>query len=70
MRRVQRNFILLGLALLVSGCGGGAAWGPTTEADRNSLACQGYGFYPGSEQYEDCMRYVENRRGNRGLTPR
>jgi hypothetical protein len=69
MRRVQRNFMLLGLALLVSGCGG-AAWGPSTEADRNALACQGYGFYPGSEQYEDCMRYVENRRGVRGPTPR
>jgi hypothetical protein len=68
MRRVQRHFILLGLALLATGCAKDA-WGPTTDTDRNSIACQGYGFYPGSEQYDDCMKYVEYRREFRDLTP-
>lgn len=43
-------------------------WGPMTEADRNEVACRGYGFYPGTRQYDECMKYVESRRST--LTPR
>jgi len=68
MRRAQAHFILLGIALLVTGCAK-EPWGSMTDADRNQVACQGYGFYPGSEQYDDCMKYVEYRRGYRDLTP-
>jgi len=63
MRRAQRIFILLGLALLVTGCAKDP-WGPMTEDDRNEVACRGYGFYPGTKEYDDCMRFVETRRGD------
>lgn len=69
VRRVQRNIILLGLALFVACCAK-EPWGPMTEADRNEVACAGYGFYPGTPEYDECMKYVEFRRGDRDLTPR
>jgi hypothetical protein len=34
------------------------------EAERDDFACQQYGFYPGSKQFEDCMKYVGTRRSN------
>jgi len=35
-----------------------------TEAERDEFACQQYGFYPGSKQFNDCMKYVGNRRSD------
>jgi hypothetical protein len=35
---------------------------PNTDAERNDFACQQYGFYPGSKQFDDCMKYVGTRR--------
>lgn len=64
-----RNMAVLVFALLLSGCGGGQAWTPMTEKDRNDLACNGYGFYPGSQQYDDCVKYVESRRTQRANWP-
>jgi hypothetical protein len=61
---VQRIVALIGLALLVTSCAK-EPWGPMTEADRNETACRGYGFYPGTQQYDECMRFVEARRGVR-----
>jgi len=69
MRRKQRNIILIGLGLLLTGCAR-EPWGPMTEADRNEVACLGYGFYPGTRQYDECMKYVESQRGDSPLTRR
>src|SRR5262245_11622186 len=62
-----RNVALIGLTLLLCRCGGvgGSTWGPMTESDENEVACRGYGFYPGSRQYDECLKYVEARRANR-----
>jgi hypothetical protein len=57
--RGKRNVAAIGLALLLSCCS--HPWEP--EIDRNVLACRQYGFYPNSQQFEECMRYVE--RSNR-----
>ena len=35
-----------------------------TEAERDEFACQQYGFYPGSKQFNDCMKYVGTRRNS------
>jgi hypothetical protein len=67
MRRGQ--IILISLPLLLTCCAR-EPWGPLTEADRNEVACQGYGFYPGTRQYDECLRYVESRRGDSPLTLR
>jgi hypothetical protein len=40
-------------ALFLSGGGGGQAWGPMTDTNKTDLACNGYGFYPDSQQYDD-----------------
>jgi hypothetical protein len=37
---------------------------PNTDAERNDFACQQYGFYPGSKQFDDCMKYVGTRTVN------
>src|SRR4029079_7706707 len=46
------------LACFCPARGGCQTWGPMTETDKNDLACNEYGFYPGSQQYDDCMKYV------------
>ena len=59
----ERFFYLSGIivfALFLSSCGGGQAWGPMNETDKNDLACNEYGFYAGSRQYDDCVKYVES----------
>jgi len=35
---------------------------PDTDAERNVFACREYGYYPGSKQFDDCMKYVGARR--------
>jgi len=43
------------ITLFLSGSGGGQAWGPMADTDKTDLACNGYGFYPDSQQYDDCL---------------
>jgi hypothetical protein len=69
MRHVQRSVIFIGLALSVACCAKDA-WGPMTEADGNELACNSYGFYPGTQQYDDCLKYIRARRGDRAPAAR
>jgi len=64
MSRWQRNLTLIGLALLLTCCARDD-WGPMTAADRNEVACRGYGFYPGSREFDECMKYVESPRAKR-----
>jgi hypothetical protein len=35
---------------------------PDTDTDRNNFACRQYGFYPGTKQFDDCMKYVGSKR--------
>jgi hypothetical protein len=65
----RRHVAVVVFGLLLSGCGGGQTWGPMTETDKNDLACNEYGFYPGSQQYDDCMKYVVSRRSQRPNFP-
>lgn len=65
----RRGVGIIVFALFLSGCGGGQAWGPMNETDKNDLACNEYGFYAGSQQYDDCVKYVESRRSQRPNFP-
>src|SRR5262245_17335621 len=69
------NIVVVTLALLLSCCtneretkmlfgvlGTNAGQTPDTDAERNDFACQQYGFYPGSKQFDDCMKYVGTKR--------
>ena len=71
------SVVVVGLALLLSSCTNESETkallgvvapkaGQTlgTEAERDDFACQQYGFYPGSKQFDDCMKYVGTRRSN------
>ena len=72
--RGKRNLAVVGLALLLSCCTNdretkaliGNLWGPDTDADtdtdRNIFACRQYGFYPGTQQFDECMKYVGSKR--------
>ncbi len=67
---LRRGVGIIVFALFLSGCGGGGqAWGPMNEKDKNNLACNEYGFYAGSQQYDDCVKYVESRRSQRPNFP-
>ena len=72
---VLTTIVIVGLALLLSCCTNeretkmllgiaapNVGQTPNTDAERNDLACQQYGFYPGSKQFDDCMKYVGTRR--------
>ena len=70
---VLTNIVVVGLALLLSCCTneretkallglGTVGQTPDTVDERNSFACQQYGFYPGTQQYDDCMKYVGSKR--------
>ena len=62
-RWLNAFFILSGIivfALFLSSCGGGQAWGPMNETDKNDLACNEYGFYAGSRQYDDCVNTLSD----------
>ena len=70
---VLANIVVVSLALLLSCCTneretkallglGTVGQTPDTVAERNDFACQQYGFYPGSKQFDDCMKYVGTRR--------
>jgi hypothetical protein len=60
--RGKRNVAVVGLALLLSCCGSSNSLDPDTATDRNVFACRQYGFFPGSQQFDECMKYVEDRR--------
>jgi hypothetical protein len=73
--RGKRNLAVVGLALLLSCCTNeretgflllGSPWGPDTDADtdtdRKIFACRQYGFYPGTQQFDECMKYVGSKR--------
>ena len=72
---ILTNIVVVSLALLLSCCtneretkmllgvvGPNVGQTPGTEAERDDFACQQYGFYPGSKQFDDCMKYVGTRR--------
>lgn len=72
---VFRNIVVVSLALLLCCCTNeretkmllgivapNVGQTPDTDADRNSFACQQYGFYPGTKQYDDCIQYVGSKR--------
>ena len=44
-------------------CGCGTPWG--NDVNRNDLACQGYGFYPETPEFAECLKYVEAGRARR-----
>ena len=69
------NIVVVTLALLLSCCTneretkallglGTVGQTPDTDAERNDFACQQYGFYPGTKQFDDCMKYVGSKRSN------
>ena len=69
---VLTNIVVVSLALLLSCCTnereskflllGTVGETPDTPDAENSLACQQYGFYPGTKQYDDCLQYVASKR--------
>ena len=36
--------------------------GPDTDTHRNIFACRQYGFYPGTQQFDECMKYARSKR--------
>ena len=74
----KRNLAVVGLALLLSCCTNeretrtlliGNPWDTDAErntsdkdAERNMFACRQYGFYPGTQQWDECMKYVGSKR--------
>jgi hypothetical protein len=66
----RRHIGVVLFGLFLSGCGGsGQTWGTMTETDKNDLACNEYGFYPGTQQYDDCVKYVVAKRSQRPNFP-
>lgn len=53
-----------GVTLALSGCAS-HPWGPETEIDKETIACQGYGFYDGTPEFDACMRFVNRERSKR-----
>ncbi len=35
------------------------------DIDRNAYACSQYGFYPGTKEWDDCLKFVDARRAKR-----
>jgi|ERR1043166_5847239 hypothetical protein len=69
---VFTNIVVVSLALLLSCCtndretkillGIPDTHAPDTDTDRNIFACRQYGFYPGTRQWDECMKYVGSKR--------
>jgi hypothetical protein len=71
---VLTNIVVVSLALLLSCCTNERETKillgiPDTDVeqtsdtnDRNMFACRQYGFYPGTKQFDDCMKYVGSKR--------
>ena len=76
--RGKRNLAVVGLALLLSCCTNqsgartlllGHPWDADAEldtsdndADQSGVACRKYGFYPGTQQWDECIKYVGSKR--------
>ena len=72
--RGKRNLAVVGLALLLSCCTNERETKillgipdtleqtPDTDADRGIFACRQYGFVPGTQQWDECMKYVGSKR--------
>jgi len=72
---VLTNIVVVSLALLLSCCTNDretkALLGipdtnveqtPNTDNDRYIFACRQYGFYPGTQQFDECIKYVGSKR--------
>ena len=51
------------VGVMLTLCGCGTPWGPDT--DPNVVACWGYGFYPETPEFAECMKYVESEQTKR-----
>jgi hypothetical protein len=70
--REKGSLAVVGLALLLSCCTNdsetkkllGNPWDDAgdTNTDRSTFACQQYGFYPGTRQWDECIKYVDSKR--------
>jgi hypothetical protein len=74
MTEGARRIAVVSLALLLSCCtneretkallgvvGPNVGATSSTNAERNDFACQQYGFYPGSKEFDDCTKYVSSK---------
>ena len=69
---VLTNIVVVSLALLLSCCTNDRETKillgiPDTDVeqtgtDQNFFACRQYGFYPGTRQWDECMKYVGSKR--------
>ena len=72
--RGKRNLAVVGLALLLSCCTNEretkillgipdtVEQTPATDAERGIFACRQYGFVPGTQQWDECIKYVGSKR--------
>ena len=72
---VLTNIVAVSLALLLSCCtndretktllgvsDSDVEQTPDTDYDRNDFACRQYGFVPGTQQWDECVKYVGSKR--------
>jgi hypothetical protein len=69
---VLTNIVVVSLALLLSCCTnnretkalllGTVGENPDSDDEKNDFACQQYGYYHGTKQFDDCMKYVGTKR--------
>ena len=59
---MKRTAALVGMCVVLSGC---ASHPWEADIDRNAYACSQYGFYPGTKEWDDCLKFVEARRAKR-----
>jgi len=71
---VLTNIVVVSLALLLSCCTNEretkillgipdtVEQTSDTDTDRNIFSCRQYGFYPGTQQWDECMKYVGSKR--------
>jgi hypothetical protein len=72
---VLTNIVVVSLALLLSCCTNDretkmllgipdtdVEQTPDTNTERSDFACRQYGFYRGTKQFDDCMKYVGSKR--------
>ena len=60
--KLTKTIGILTTLIALSGCAN-HPWEP--DIDRTDYACQEYGFYPGTPEYDNCLKYVETRRAKR-----
>ena len=75
MSKAKRIVVVVSLAVLLSCCTNEretktllgivvptAGETPVTDYEQYIFACRQYGFYPGTQQFDDCMKYVGSKR--------